>query len=503
MKNAHEKRLVVACSAVLTACVIVSGCTAIGPDYQPPKTRIPDTWTAPIPHGGELAALQDWWAQFEDQTLINLIEAAEADSPSLQRALASIDSARANLGTAESARWPTLNGTGRVNRTRQLGSAGGSGGALGMTAGQDSITATYGTRSVGFDTSWELDLFGKARRNAEAAEARLAAQTHDWHEARVSLAAEVADTYVQYRGCQLLVDVYQQELTSMETTDRATRQSVAAGFTSAADGSRTRASMAGTQSKLEAQQVSCRLLMTALQSLTGIAPDTLSGWLAQPADHLPKPRAFRIDRVPADALRQRPDVAALERRLAATSAEIGAAKADLYPGLSLSGDIALTTYSLLSSSVRTWSFGPALTLPIFDGGRRRAVVRRAEAGYRIAYADWRQGVKKAVREIEEALVNLDGANRRRSKAAEAAAMHQAYYESVQAQWQEGGRTLLELEDARRLALEAEVEHLGLLRDQVQYWVALYKAIGGGWSAESIKDEAVPHKVRPRSSSATG
>lgn len=498
--SCREKFLVGVLTAALT---MLSGCTAIGPDYHPPKAKVPDTWQAPVPHGGEQAALKGWWAQFEDETLLNLIEAAEIDSPNLQRALASIDSARATLSTTQSARWPTLNGKANATRMRQFGGAGGSIDAGGMAGGESSMVMTYGTRSAGFDTSWELDLFGKVRRNAEAAEARMAARVNDWHEARISLAAEVADTYVQYRGCQLLVDVYRQELSSMEKTDSATRESVAAGLTSPADASRTQASLASTASKLEGQQVSCRLLTTALQSLTGIEPRVLSMWLGNSAARLPTPKAFRVDQVPADALRQRPDVAALERGLAASSAEIGAAKADLYPSLSLSGEIALTTYSLLSSSVRTWSFGPALTLPIFDGGRRRAAVRTAEANYRSAYAEWRQGVKKAVREIEEALTNLDGADRRSGKAAEAAALHQTYYESVQAQWREGGRNLMELEEARRSALEAEVEHVALLRDQVQYWIALYKATGGGWSAESSSKQTGPQATPHSSSSPAG
>lgn len=489
---------------VLAAALIkLSGCAAINTDYQSPKVSAPDSWMTPMPHGGEQARLQDWWAQFEDEILLKLIEAAEGDNPNLQRALASIDSARANVGSARSERWPMLNGSVRAKRMRQLGGTGGQIGAAGMSGGKDSMAMSYGTRSAGFDTSWELDLFGKARRNAETAEARLAARVNNWHEARVSLAAEVADTYVQYRGCQLLVDVYRQEVKSMKQTDSATRESVAAGFASPADGYRTKASLASAHSKLEAQQVNCRLLTTALQSLTGVAPRTLSMWLGQPSGQLPKPRAFRVDRVPADAIRQRPDVAALERGLAASSAEVGAAKADLYPSLSLSGEIALTTYSLLSPSIRTWSFGPVLTLPLFDGGRRRAAVRNAEANYRAAYAGWHQGVRKAVREIEEALARLDGAGRRSVKAAEAAAMHQAYYKSVQEEWQQGGRNLLELEEARRSALQAEVERVTLLRDQVQYWIALYKACGGDWRAESAKDETVPDKTLHRSGSTAG
>lgn len=449
-------------------CVVglgLSACTTVGPDYQEPAIPAPERWQAPTSHGGSEAALLDWWGQFDDPTLVSMIQAADADSPSLAKAWANIESARANLASVKSDVAPSLDAGASITRSRQQ---------------QLSDLITQTSRSAGFDASWELDLFGKVRRNAEAAQARLQARVDDWHDARVSLAAEVADTYVQYRGCWLLIDAYEDELASMEKTAETTLASVSAGYTSSADGALARAGLASTQSSLKAQRVECDLLVKALVDLTGMQEARVLGVLGQGENKLPKPAAFRIDAIPANVLRQRPDVASLERELAAASAAIGAAQADLYPSLSLSGSIALSSSSLVSNAT-TWSFGPELSFPVFDGGRRRAAVESAKADYQVALAEWRQGVRSAVREIEEALLNLDGAASRTEQTARAAKEYRAYFEATQAKWRAGSDSLLDLEEARRSALSAEIEYIGLLRGQVQYWIELYKAVGGGWS----------------------
>lgn len=447
----------------------LSACTTVGPDYKAPAIAVPLQWQAPTPHSGSGAALEDWWEQFVDPVLAGLIKTAAADSPSLDKAWASIESARANLASVRSGLAPSVDGGASVTRSRQQ-----QGGAI------DTLTS----RSAGFDASWELDLFGKVRRSAEAAQARLQARVGEWHEASVSLAAEVADTYVRYRGCRLLVDAYEQELLSMETTAETTAVSVRAGFTAPADGSLARASLASTQSSLQAQRVECELLVKALVALTGLQEAGLLARLGEGGSGLPKPKAFRIGAVPADVLRQRPDVAALERELAAASAAIGAAQADLYPSLSLSGSIAISSSSLAAGAT-TWSFGPALSIPLFDGGRRRAAVTSAEADYQSALAQWREGVRNAVKEVEQALVNLNGAAFRSERAALAATEYRAYFEATEVKWRAGSASLLNLEEARRSALSAEIEYLGLLRNQVQYWIALYKAVGGGWTVGDL------------------
>lgn len=491
MKKAAEAT-VMQCGKGLV-CILslgLSACTTVGPDYQEPAMAAPLQWQAPMPHSGKEASLEDWWQQFDDPTLVSLVKAAAADSPSMGKAWASIESARANLASVRSGLAPSVDGSASVTSSRQQQGEG-----VDVQPGQ-SVYVQQGSggdistsRSAGFDASWELDLFGKVQRSSEEAQARLQARVGEWHEARVSLAAEVADTYVQYRGCRLLVGAYEQELASMEKTAGITAASVRAGFTAPADGSLSRASLASTQSSLQARRVECDQLIKALVALTGLEEADLRSQLGGATSELPKPAAFRIEAVPADVLRQRPDVAALERELAAANAAIGAAQADRYPSVSLSGSISISATNSSASS-GTWSFGPSLSIPLFDGGRRRAAVDSANADYQSALAEWRQGVRNAVKEIEQALVNLNGAAFRTEQAALATREYRTYFEATKDKWRAGSESLLNLESARRSALSAEIEYLSLLRSQVQYWIALYKALGGGWMPSDSATSAV-------------
>ncbi|RYE66076.1 MAG: hypothetical protein EOP17_12240, partial [Rhizobiaceae bacterium] len=182
----------------------------------------------------------------------------------------------------------------------------------------------------------------------------------------------------------------------------------------------------------------------------------------------------------ADVLRQRPDVNALEAEVAATISDVGAAKADLYPSLSLSGSISISQSTVTGRSV-PWSFGPALSVPLLDGGARRAAVRSAVADYDIAVANYKSGVLGAVAEVETALLRVDTALRRIADAKSAADNYQRYFRAVDQNWASGGVSILDREEARRSAQSAAITLIEIRRDAVQYWIALYKALGGGWS----------------------
>ncbi len=441
----------------------LSSC-AISPLYHQPTPAAPSAWNATLPHGGSLDVMENWWQQFDDPVLSRLIERAETGSPSLTQAWASIEKARATLTSTEAAGLPNLSGSGAVTRARQQ---------------QSSQPTTNTTRSVGFDASWELDLFGKVRHNAEAARARIDARIDDWHDARVSLAAEVADDYVQYRACQLLTGAYERALTSVTQTEKTTAAAVQAGLNAPSDAVLARASVASTRSTLVSQQAQCDLLVKSLVALTDVDEPTLRAQLAQGQPKVPQPQALEVQSVPAEVLRQRPDLASLERELAAASAEIGAAQADLYPSLSLSGSIGLSAASG-SSSLTTWSLGPSLSIPLFDGDQRRAAVRSAQASYVSALASWRGGVRTVIKEVEQALVNLDSTARRTDDAARTADEYRRYFKAIEANWRAGNDSLLTLEEARRSALSAEIGLLALQQSRVQYWIVLYKAVGGGW-----------------------
>ena len=449
-------------SALVIMAAALGGC-AVGPAYREPKPAVPAAWHAPQPHGGTIAGMTDWWRQFDDPTLDALISVAESASPTLDKAWANIQKARATLTTAQADGLPSLTAQGSATRVRQQ-----------AVDGQMTV-ATARNRSL--ETSWEIDLFGKVRRNAEAAQARIEARVDDWHDARVSLAAAVADTYVQSRGCELLADAYARELASIRETEKATALLVQAGFSASADGSLARASVASTESTLIRQRAQCDLLVKSLVALTGTDEADLRARLVGATGRIPQPAAIDVPSVPAAALRQRPDLAGSERELAAASAEIGAAQADRFPSLSLVGVITMAT---ATSSLTTWSFGPSLSLPLLDGGRRRAAVDSARSGYAAADADYRQRVRQVVKEVEQALVNLDSAGRRTEQAEQATREYRRYFDVTEQNWRAGGVSLLTLEEARRSALAAQIELIGLQRDRVEYWIALYKALGGGW-----------------------
>ena len=462
-RNSIHVRRATRIAAVAAVVALLVGCAVVGPDYHAPAEAVPPQWAAPLPHGGSLQKLVDWWEQFNDPALLKLQRAAESDSPTLAVAWGKIALARATLATARSGGVPSVSANASANRSSQLG------------------TGLSTTRSASLDASWELDLFGKVRRNVEAGNAQIQARNNDWHDARISLAAEVATTYVQYRACGQLVDTYEQELSSTAETARATESLVRTGLSAANDAALARAAQASTTSTLLEQRSQCELLVKSLGNLTGLQDGALRQLLGG-GTALPTATALVVQAVPAEVVRQRPDVTSRERDLAAASAAIGVAEADRYPSLSLTGSIGFSAND--GSSASTWSFGPSLSLPLLDGGARRAAVDSARASYEIAYAQWRDAVRSAVTEVEKTLVQLDNTHQRAIQADGAAREYLQYLVGAEAERRAGSTSLLTFEEARRQALSAQVELIGLQRDNIVYWIALYKALGGGWDADT-------------------
>ena len=452
---------------VLAAVALLTGCTSLG-GLKPLAPTVASSWHATLPHGGRSSDLLAWWASFKDPSLEALLQMADRENPTLQEAVANIDKARATLDSARSGLFPSLDGSASASREGNRG--------------DDDNTLTAGTtKSGGLDASWELDLFGKTNKEVDAAASRAEGEVWSWHDARVSIAAEVGDDYVQYRACRELERLYRDELASQRETIRATERSAQSGFTSMSDLALTRASAAASSSSLTAQRGECEILVKSLVQLTGGDEPAVRRLLDQGRGRIPQPSAVRITSVPAEVLRQRPDVNALEAEVAAAISDVGAAKADLYPSLSLRGSISISQSTVTGRAV-PWSFGPALSVPLLDGGSRRAAVRSAVADYDIAVASYKSGVLGAVAEVETALVRVDTALRRISDARSAADNYQRYFQAVDKNWTSGGINILDREEARRSAQSAAITLIEIRRDAVQYWIALYKALGGGWSA---------------------
>ena len=453
----------------VAACLFGSGCTTL-PDLREPDVKIANVWHATLPHDGRTDDLVSWWSASFDPSLTALIAAAQAENPGMETAAAEIARARATLASARAGLFPGL---------------GGAGSAAQSGTGGDTANTIATTFAVGgsLDASWEIDLFGKTRRRSEAAWLRVHERVADWHEARVSLAAEVADYYVQYRACRQLQGAYAAELASQRETIRAMETASTSGLTSSADLALGQAGVASSASILTAQRAECEILVKSLTRLTGGDEPRVRHVLSKGKAGIPTPKTLKLSAVPADVLRQRPDINALELELAASLAEVGAAKADLYPSLSLGGSVAIDGSRLMGASL-PWSFGPALSVPIFDGGSRRAAVGSAAATYNSAVAAYRSGVLDAVAEVETALVRIDGTRRRIGDAGAAAQNYRAYFNAVDSNWKAGGANLLDREEARRSAQTAEASLIEIRRDSVRAWIALYRALGGGWNASA-------------------
>ncbi|MGD9945823.1 MAG: efflux transporter outer membrane subunit, partial [Burkholderiaceae bacterium] len=447
------------------AALLLGGCAV--PLPAPPPTQPPIQWSAPRPHAGSPAELQRWWQQFDDPLLAELVSAAQQQNPSLAQAAARIAEARANAAMAGAAAWPKLEARGSaVRSSTQL----------------PPMTGTRTQIGAELDASWEIDLFGSARLGAAAAQARADGSALQWHEARVSLAAEVASTYAGLRGCEALSDIYEQDLSSRTQTAELTRQKIDAGFEAPANGALARAGAAEAAGRLAAQRAECQVLIKQLVALTARDEAALVAELAPRRAQLPQPAAFDVAAVPAAVLSQRPDLAAAERAVAAASADVGVAQADRYPRISLSASIgrAGVWFAGQQLDARSWSIGPGLVLPLFDAGRRAAAVDAARARFDSAVAAWRDRTLQAVREVEQALVRLDAADRREQEARQAAQGYAEFLAAAQMQWQVGTGSLLDLEQARRNALASNATVLQTRSDRLTAWLALYKAVGGGW-----------------------
>ena len=448
-------------SITLTAC-------AVGPSHVPPIVNTEATWHAPLPHGGDVATLAGWWSRWNDATLVALIEAAQASNPTLDQAAARIAQARAGQTIAGASALPGVTGSASASR----------GNLVGQSLGLGPLTSV----SASLQSSWEIDLFGANRRAREAAAARSGARMLDWHQARVSLAADVAAAYTSLRVNEALAAGYQRDAASRAETSRLTGLKTDAGFEAPANAALARASASEAAARLTAQRAEVDLGVKTLVALTGLDEPALRNRLASGRAQLPAGANLRIDQVPATVLAQRPDLAASERELAALTADIGAAEADRYPRISLTGSVGYSLARIAGSSAgtATWGFGPSLDIPLFDAGRRLAVVEQAKARYDESLAGYKAVAIRAVREVEEALTQLQSAKLRAPDLQASLAGYQAFEKAAQARLSVGAGSVLELEDARRTVLAAQVAVSAVERERLAASISLYRAVGGGW-----------------------
>ena len=439
----------------------LGGC-AVGPDYTPPAIAIPDRWGAtaerrPAPKPAE------WWRQFSDPALNRLVEEAVAGNLDVAQAKARIREARAAREQAVGALLPDLGAGGSATRSR-------------------SAQVTRNSFRAGFDTSWELDLFGARDRALEASTYGVEVAFDDLDDVLLTLIGDVTATYVEARGLQARIGLARRTARAQRETEALTRSRFQAGDISAIDTARATAQAASTEAQIPSLEAALAQAQHRLAVLTGRPPVALAGMFdraaAVPATPAP-PRAG----IPAQVLLRRPDVRAAERRLAQATARIGQAEAARYPAVSLTGNLstsALKLGDLARNSAIGWSFGPSLSVPIFNGGELAAAVDAARARRDQNDSVLRLTVLTALQDVEDGLVGLRQERIRLARLTEVARASAEAARLSRSLYGAGSTGFLDVLDAQRSLLSAEE---ALIQSRVALatrFIALNKALGGGW-----------------------
>lgn len=460
------------------ACILLlSGC-AVGPDYRVPDIPAPAAWHTELKGGlksvpAESPQLAQWWNTLNDPLLSRLIGEAAANNQDLKLAQARLREARARRGISLADRFPTLSAQAGASRNRASEEMGLGGGNVSQT------------RSAQFDASWELDLFGGKRRALEAAEASLEASQEDLRDTQVSLLAEVALNYVDLRGYQARLAIAQKSLATQTETWQITRWRHEAGLTTQLDEDQARLNLEQTRSLLPALQTGLEQSKNGLAVLLGRKPGELAE-LETPAaiPHTPAEVAVGI---PAETLRQRPDLRRAERQLAAATAQVGVATAALYPDFSLSGTLglqALSSASLLQASARMFSVAANAGWVLFDAGRIRQNIEVQNALQEQALIRYESAVLGALRDVESALVAYAEEQNRRESLAAAVQAAQSAAELAASQYGAGLIDFQSVLDTQRSLLNLQDQLSQSEAAVTANFARLYKALGGGWSTES-------------------
>ncbi|PLR31689.1 RND transporter [Chimaeribacter californicus] len=484
--------------AVAAAVLALAGCS-VGPDYQPPQAQTPKAFndltshTQVKPGSVALASEPDpaWWRSFNDPQLDSLIGRAINGNLSLQQTVLRIAGAREQVTQARGAYLPSVNANASVNR-QQLG-------LKGILEAHDipgqleaespeaadalgSVTQPVTLFQGGFDASWELDLFGKTRRAVEAADAQTQATVEQRNDALVSLEAEVARTYLQLRGAQSVLNTLQTQIDVARQTTDLTQSQAKNGLAPQLDVENAQAQLGSLEAQLPTYQAQVRQAMNALAVLLGQPPGALDAELRAEKALPPIPAAVPVG-VPAELARRRPDVRRAEANLHAATAEIGVSVAQMFPSLSLTGQVGMRNTDvdyLTDWSSHFYSYGPQISLPIFQGGRLVSNVRLSRAQQASAVLDYRQTVLTALQDVENALVSYRTDQNRVEGLERTAASLQNAYDLASESYRQGITTFINVLDAQRQLAQARQQATEARVQTSTDLVALYKALGGGW-----------------------
>ncbi len=447
---------------LLSCLVLLAGCK-VGPNFKPLQTEVPDRWVGPLPTPAE-QDLARWWTQFDDPMLTSLVQRAVESNLDLRLAEARVRQARASRGIAVSGLGPTLSATGSYRRS-------------------GTARTTTDLYEAGFDALWELDFFGGVRRGVESATANLQAAEEARLNLLVTLTAEVATNYIGLRAFQEEIAIARRNLKAQEHSADLTRQRFEGGLVSGLDVANAEAQVATTAAQIPQLEQSAQQAIYSLSLLLGREPGALLEELSQ-AEPIPgAPPAVPVG-IPSELLRRRPDILQAEAQIHAATADIGVATADLFPRISLTGNVGTqgNKFGALDNwSNRFWSIGPSATWNVFSTGRVRSNIEVQRALEEQSLITYRQTVLNALQEVENALI--------------ASAKEQEHYQAL-TQAVTANRRAVDL--ATKLYTQGQTDFLNVLQAQGSLYlsetalalsartlstnlVALFKALGGGWT----------------------
>jgi len=478
---------------VLLSVLAVAAC-AVGPDYQTPQIALPGHWSGERQgNAPSRTSLAQWWRRLGDATLDALMAQAVEGNLDVATAKAKVRAARATYRQQVGALFPQISGT-------ASGTRGDNGGGV-SSGGDVTVDNSYGEYQAGFDASWEIDLFGANRRGVEAARYGVDASVDDLDAALLTLVGDVASNYLDARGYQAQIALARRTAASQRETEALTRRKLDAGAATAVDVSNATGQAAGTEADIPELRASYAASVHRLSVLTGQPPAALAQ-LMEKVRAVPAPGAKVARGIPAEVLVRRPDVRSAERQLGQSTALIAQAEANRYPSISLTGTINATGAQLgdlARSSSISWSFGPTLSVPIFNGGQLKAAVELAEAERDQSFIAYKAAVLTALEDVENASVSLAQQRIKTEKLAASAAAYREAARLSRTLYESGSSSFLDVLTAERSLYSAETSLIESRVATSKYYVALNKALGGGWDGkvDTARPEVVDHDTGPR------
>lgn len=451
------------------------GCVGSNPDRAQSELKVPGKWKGAARAGFpqrplNTAALPKWWERFHDPVLNQLVSTALQNSTDIRTAVSKVRESRARRGVQAAGLFPTLDAgfSARGERTDNRNTG-------------VSSSESYG---ASIDMTWEIDLFGKQRQNIKAATADLREAGENLYAAQVSLAAEVADTYVSLRQAEAQLAVVERTLASRTETTQIARWKEEAKITGSVDTQQAISTLEQARAQVPSLKQTISQTQNQLSLLASLPPGALDKLLAR-SDKMPSPPARIAIGIPADTLRQRPDIRAAERRVDAAVARTKSAVAERYPDLSLSGSIgvdALKAGRIFSPENVAASIAGSLAAPLFDAGRIRQNINIQSELESQALIGWEATVLTSLSEVENALIGIQRTAERLVILEQALkAARQAEELSTQ-QYEAGLVDLLVVLEAQRTLLSLEDQEVTTRANQASAHIQLYKALGGGWSS---------------------